>query len=175
MPDTKRNRPVAGGGSQGLTGPDDQPQPTAALSLDHLTATAEQAEAAVLGAMLLDDDARQGVPAMLHPDHFYRDAHRVVYGAILAVLEDGVTPDTLTVTAKLATTGQLDEVGGPLALSDLCGMAVCPVPASWPAYCTTVAREARRRAGIRLLRRALDRLEQGEDPAVVAADLAVAV
>ena len=135
---------------------------------DTLTGVAHAAEAAVLGAMLLDADARHGVPSMLDPDSFDREAHRTVYGAVLAVLEDGDTPDPLTVTAKLAERGRLDEVGGPVAVSDLSSMAVCPVPASWPAYATVVAREARRRRGIVTLRVALDRLERGEDPEVVA-------
>ena len=108
---------------------------------------------------------------MLTPDDFHREAHRVVFAAIVAVLEDGHVPDVLTVTTKLATRRQLDEVGGPVAVSDLSDMRTCPVPQSWPAYSTVVAREARRRRGIATLRRALVRLEAGEDPGVVASDL----
>ena len=176
MPDpTSDPRTGTGARAEGQTGQDDHPQSTSALSHDHLTATAHAAEAAVLGAMLLDDDARQGVPSMLTPDSFDREAHRTVYGAVLSVLADGVTPDPLTVTAKLAERGRLDEVGGSLGVSDLCGIDVCPVPASWPAYATVVRREHRRRRGIVTLRRALERLERGEDPAVVASELAVAV
>ena len=174
MPDTKRNRPAGNGAAPTSSGRDSGKR-TAPVCPDHLTATAEAAEAAALGALLLDDDARAGVPAMLTPDSFHREAHRVVFAAALAVLEDGVRPDPLTVTAKLAERGQLDEVGGPLGVSDLADMQTCPTPASWPSYCTVVVRETRRRAGIRLLRRALARLEAGEDPGQVAAELAVAV
>ncbi len=134
-----------------------------------------QAEAAVLGAMLLDNGARQGVPSMLTPEDFDREAHRAVFVAVLAVIEDDAIPDPLTVTAKLAEQGQLDAVGGPVGVSDLCDMATCPTPASWSTYAQTVAREARRRRGIRTLERALDRLHSGEDPGAVAAEMAVSV
>ena len=95
--------------------------------------------------------------------------------AVLALIADGIAPDTLTVTDRLATRGELDHVGGPLAVADLTGMATCPTPASWPAYATVVGREARRRRGVRLLSDALARLHAGEDPATVAAATAVAV
>ena len=175
MPEQKRDRPAGGSGTAPTSLGCDNGKGTGPLSHDHLTATAEANEAAALGAMLIDDEARQGVPSMLTPDDFHREAHRVVFAAIVAVLEDGIVPDVLTVTTKLATRRQLDEVGGPVAVSDLSDMRTCPVPQSWPAYATVVAREARRRRGIVTLRRALDRLERGEDPAVVASELAVAV
>ena len=171
MPEQKRDRPAGGSGTAPTSLGCDNGKGTGPLSHDHLTATAEANEAAALGAMLIDDEARQGVPSMLDPDSFDREAHRVVYGAVLAVLADGDTPDPLTVTAKLAERGRLDEVGGPVGVSDLSDMRTCPVPQSWPAYATVVAREARRRRGIVTLRRALDRLERGEDPGVVASDL----
>ena len=174
MPEPKRNRP-AGNGAAPKTSGQDTRKGSAPDPLETLTATAHAAEAAVLGAMLLSPDAAAGVPAMLDADAFHRDAHRTVYAAVLALIADGIAPDTLTVTDRLATRGQLDHVGGPLAVADLTDMATCPTPASWPAYATVVAREARRRRGVRLLSDALARLHAGEDPATVAEDLAVAV
>jgi len=174
MPEPKRNRP-AGNGAAPKTSGQDSRNGSAPDPLETLTATAHAAEAAVLGAMLLSPDAAAGVPAMLDADAFHRDAHRTVYAAVLALIAEGTAPDTLTVSDKLATRGQLDHVGGPLAVADLTGMATCPTPASWPAYATVVAREARRRRGIRLLDQASARLKAGEDPALVANGLCAEV
>lgn len=170
MSSEKRDRPAGNGAAPETSGGDGH-KGTAPVRPDPAPTTTERVEAAVLGAMLLDDEARTGVPTMLAPDDFARDAHRTAYVAILAVLADGHTPDVLTVTAKLAEHGHLDTVGGPVGVADLCDMDTCPTPASWAAYGALVAREARRRRGIRRLRAALDRLEAGEDPSVVAADL----
>jgi replicative DNA helicase len=134
----------------------------------------DSAEAAVLGAMILSVEARIGALELLSAADFDRPAHRVVFEAVSALHHDGVPVDPVTVNDRLAASGRLDEVGGLGAVYGLTALEGCPVPASWPTYATIVAREARRRRGITVLRRALARLEAGEDPAVVAADLAVA-
>ena len=67
------------------------------------------AEAAVLGSILIDPDAKAVVAAILKPEDFYRETYRMVYQAILDL---GDTPaDSLTVTSLLDKRGQLDQVG----------------------------------------------------------------
>ena len=134
----------------------------------------ELTEAALLGAMLLSAAARDGVPRMLDPDDFDRSAHRVLFEVIVAMHAAGDEIDNITVNDKLAATGKLDEIGGLAAVWSLTAVEGCPTPSSWPTYATIVAREARRRRDIVTLRRAIARLEAGEDPAVVAAELEVA-
>ena len=177
QPDTSSDpRTGAGARVEGQTGQDDHHDGIAPAPL---TAgpppTVGQAEAAFLGALILNPEARAGIASLVGPDDFLRDGHRQVFVAIMGMHDTGQPVDVITLTDRLATTGQLDTVGGPLGVSDLCSMDVCPTPASWACYGTVVAREARRRRGIATLSRALDRLRSGEDPAVVASELAVAV
>lgn len=142
---------------------------------DTLAPTADAAEAAYCGALILNHEARLEIDQLVGPDDFVREAHRQVFVAIRDLHNAGDPVDVVTVTDRLAVTGHLDECGGPLAVSDLSSMAVCPSPASFAVYGTIVAREARRRRGIAVLRQAIARLEAGEDPAVVAAELRLEV
>ncbi len=98
-----------------------------------------------------------------------------MYATVMGLHEDEEPVDRLTVTDRLVTSGRLDEVGGPLGVSDLCDVDTCPNPAAWSSYRDIVVREARRRRGIATLTRALHRLQAGEDPATVAAELAVRI
>ena len=133
----------------------------------------ELTEAAALGAAILSADARAGIVGALTPDAFLREAHRAVFEAVAAMHAAGEHVDQITVNDQLASTGKLDEVGGLVAVFELTDPLACPSPAAWPTYATIVAREARRRRGIRTLQRAIERLEAGEDPAIVSAELAV--
>ena len=138
---------------------------------DHREDSAEAAEAALLGSLLLSPEACAGIGALVTADDFSRDAHRQVYLAVQELHAQGQPVDTVTVTDCLARRGQLDTAGGPLGVSLLASMEVCPVPASWAAYGTVVAREARRRRLVVELTRALRRLEAGEDPDVVRSEV----
>ncbi|MEO0085234.1 MAG: replicative DNA helicase [candidate division WOR-3 bacterium] len=80
-----------------------------------------EAEAAVLGAMLLDPDAVPTVLQYLRPEHFYLHAHGVVCQAILSLFEQKVPVDITTVTAELRRMKEFDAVGGTPFLSGLEG------------------------------------------------------
>jgi replicative DNA helicase len=78
-----------------------------------------EAEAAVLGAMLLEPNTVPVVMNYLRPDHFYLLSHRKVYQAILNLFERTSPTDIVTVTAELKRMKELDAVGGPPFLSSL--------------------------------------------------------
>lgn len=136
--------------------------------------TTDLAEAATLGSMLLDPTALTGALDRLDPDDFHRQAHRTVFETIRHLADQGDPVDAITVTVRLIDADQLDHVGGPAALTDLTSPEATPSPAAWAHYAEVVRREGRRRRGIRLLQRAIDRLEAGEDPALIAVELGVA-
>ena len=77
------------------------------------------AEQAVLGAMLLSAEARQDVCEILTGADFYRLAHEWIFRAVVTQDESGDPVDPITVSARLAALGQLEQVGGPLGLHDL--------------------------------------------------------
>lgn len=72
-----------------------------------------EAEIAVLGSVLLDAAAldMDGVTD-LHPGMFYREGHRKIFAAMLAVHGQGTPPDLITVQDELKRLGQLDDAGG---------------------------------------------------------------
>lgn len=78
-----------------------------------------EAERAVLGAILLHNDAyEKAAPIVTAPD-FFRDAHRRIYQAIDRLLEwKGGIVDMVTLREELGKRGDLDEVG-PTYLSAL--------------------------------------------------------
>jgi replicative DNA helicase len=77
------------------------------------------AEATVLGALLLDKDAIVKVADILVPSSFYQDGHRVIFEAILELFENREPIDVLSVSEKLRTQKELDRIGGPSRLTSL--------------------------------------------------------
>lgn len=80
---------------------------------------AVEAEAAVLGAILLDAEALPRVIPFLKPEHFYTPAHRRIYEAMLNLFERKEPYDIITVTNELRRMKELDSVGGQTYLSSL--------------------------------------------------------
>ncbi|MCX7732853.1 MAG: replicative DNA helicase [candidate division WOR-3 bacterium] len=78
-----------------------------------------EAEAAVLGAILIDQEALPRVMQFLKPDHFYSLAHRRVYEAMLNLFEAKKPYDIITVADELRRMKELDSIGGQPFLSAL--------------------------------------------------------
>src|SRR5690606_8318249 len=76
-------------------------------------------EEAVIGAMMLEQNAVNTVIDILKPSSFYREAHSKIYEAIITLFQKGEPIDILTVTHALRKQGDLDIVGGPLYISQL--------------------------------------------------------
>jgi replicative DNA helicase len=72
----------------------------------------EPAEQAVLSAMLLSPDAILRATEYVDDTMFYREGHRRLFRAILALSERGEVIDPLTLTEELQRQGELDAVGG---------------------------------------------------------------
>lgn len=74
----------------------------------------EEAEASVLGAIMLADRWFDTITVDVHlsPDDFYRPRNRAIFQAMLELNSDSEPIDTLTVSARLAETGKLEEAGG---------------------------------------------------------------
>ena len=70
------------------------------------------AEKAVLGGVLLENDALNDVTELLKPEDFYKDSHGLIYQAMLDLFTDRAPVDTVTLRERLSTTGQLARVGG---------------------------------------------------------------
>ena len=76
-------------------------------------------EEAVLGAMMIDKKGIDDVIDILHPDAFYKEAHKKIYVAIIRLFETTQPIDLLTVSNQLRTDGELDFIGGDFYLINL--------------------------------------------------------
>ncbi|MBC7000646.1 replicative DNA helicase [Cytophaga sp. FL35] len=76
-------------------------------------------EEVVLGAMMIDKKGVDEVIDILHPDVFYKDAHRFIYEAIFKLFESSEPIDLLTVSSQLKRDGKLEAIGGDFYLIKL--------------------------------------------------------
>ena len=66
-----------------------------------------EAEQAVLGGLLLDNLAWDKIGDLVTESDFYRDDHRKIYRAILALIEKGRPADLLTLSEELTLRGEM--------------------------------------------------------------------
>ena len=71
-----------------------------------------EAEQAVLGAMLLDQDAALKAAEILDDTMFYREGHRLLFRSMLSLTERGDVIDPVTLRDELSRRGDLDRAGG---------------------------------------------------------------
>jgi len=71
-----------------------------------------QAEQAVLGAVLLDNDALPRVTEILGEGDFYREAHRYIFRAMQTLKNQGDRIDLITLSARMRRDRSLEEAGG---------------------------------------------------------------
>lgn len=104
-----------------------------------------EAEEALLGAMLLSEEAIANVLSLVTADELYRPAHKAIFEAILAVYDrgQGEQVDPLTVNDAMEGDQALASVGGPAYLVSLLSKA--PVIGHAPRYAAIVREHAVRR------------------------------
>lgn len=76
-------------------------------------------EKALLGALLLDGSALGQVSDLLDEHSFYRPVHALIYGAMLSLDSHHEPIDMVTVTEELKRQNHLEEIGGPVYLTEL--------------------------------------------------------
>jgi replicative DNA helicase len=76
-------------------------------------------EEAVLGSMMLNQNALNIIIDQLTPPMFYKESHSRIFSAIQRLFSSSSPIDILTVTNELKKTGDLDIVGGPFYIASL--------------------------------------------------------
>lgn len=76
-----------------------------------------EAEQSVLGGIMLENDALNRVIEFVESEDFYRESHRKIFRAMLALSEKGEPIDLVTLTDLLKGQNELEEVGGSTYLS----------------------------------------------------------
>ncbi len=69
-------------------------------------------EQSVLGGLLLHNDSWDNVVNILGSDDFYQTSHRIIYDAIVTLLEHDKPADILTVKEQVIKTHDEDSIGG---------------------------------------------------------------
>ena len=72
----------------------------------------DDAERAVIGAVLIDETVMTTVQQYIGPDDFYSPRHRKIYEAILNLSAKGVRPQIRIISGELEKAGKLEEAGG---------------------------------------------------------------
>ena len=83
-----------------------------------------EAEQSVLGAMLIDKEAIAKVTEVLNADDFYREAHRVIYTAMLELYNKNEAVDLITVTDILRRDNKLEDIGGIAYITSLANIVL---------------------------------------------------
>jgi replicative DNA helicase len=78
-----------------------------------------EGERAIIGGLLIDNDALPKVLSILLEEDFYREAHRLIFAAVTELFNRGEPVDWVTLTSQLQKAGYLDRVGGPAYLTEL--------------------------------------------------------
>ncbi|MCD6092207.1 MAG: replicative DNA helicase [Bacteroidales bacterium] len=76
-------------------------------------------EEAVLGALMLEKNALTAVIDILEPEVFYKQAHQKIFKAIQKLFASTEPIDILTVSNRLKSDGELEEVGGAYYITQL--------------------------------------------------------
>lgn len=87
--------------------------------IDRLPPQNLEAEASVLGGIMLDTDAIIKVADILSADDFYDRKHQIIYSIMTELYEDRSSIDVLTVSNRLEEKKQTAEVGGVSYLTSL--------------------------------------------------------
>ena len=72
-----------------------------------------EAERAVLGAIMMDNETVYTVMEILEPSAFYQPSHRLIFSTMLDLSERGEPIDIVTLVDRLRSAGNLDKAGGP--------------------------------------------------------------
>lgn len=81
-------------------------------------------EEAVLGAVMLENDAVITVVDLLKPECFYKESHRKIFNAVKSLTLKEMPVDLFTVTEELKGAGDLEQAGGPVYLAQLTSKVV---------------------------------------------------
>ena len=117
-----------------------------------------EAEASLLGAVLIDSDAIVKIADVVAVTDFYDERHGQIYQAIKNLYDQHKPIDILTITDELRSSKQLDNVGGAAYITELTNFV--PTAAHVEQYAELVAQKALRR---KLIKASQDIVNLGYD------------
>src|SRR5437016_5811010 len=80
-----------------------------------------EAEAALLGALMIDNRLSEDIQLKLRPEHFYEPLHGRIYEQILRLLDKNMIASPVTLRPLFEADEEMKELGGPSYLAQLTG------------------------------------------------------
>ena len=108
------------------------------------------AEQALLGCMLIDNEILPDVLEKLTEDDFYQESHKYILSAMKINYNSHRPVDLVTLIDKLETEGHLEKAGGAAYLTELA--QITPASANYNSYFDIVKRDSVNRRLIRASR-----------------------
>ena len=78
-----------------------------------------EAEAAVLGSILINPESMNKVVELLEPDHFYSPQNKLIYEAVFTLYNQNKPTDILSLAEYFRSRNKLDDIGGVEYLGEL--------------------------------------------------------
>lgn len=98
---------------------DDVNLETLGLEMGNKPPQALDVEEAVIGSLLVEPSCVDEAMEELSPSCFYSEKHRLIFEAMVSLVNEHSPIDLLTVSQKLKSNGNLEIAGGPVALAQL--------------------------------------------------------
>jgi len=95
------------------------PKPLESTLMDKVPPQNIEAEMAVLGSILLDEEAISDIVDLVGENSFYKDSHRKIFAAILCLYNENKPVDLITLTEQLRKDANLELVGGASYITEL--------------------------------------------------------
>ncbi|MCM8783581.1 MAG: replicative DNA helicase [Candidatus Omnitrophica bacterium] len=92
------------------------------ISLDRMPPQNIEAEMALLGSMLIDEQAVAMGIEKVEPEYFYKDSHKKIFQIIAQLFNNNQAIDVVTVADALKKANLLEEIGGPAYLASLASL-----------------------------------------------------
>ena len=102
-----------------------------------------EAEQAVLGCILIDNQAQVDILSLMHEEDFYSEAHQQIFKSMSKVYQKSIPVDFVTLTDQLEKDGMLEKVGGIDYVTFLTNAV--PSAANFNHYCEIVKSDSIRR------------------------------
>lgn len=132
------------------------------LTMPHST----DAESALLGCIIIDNELQTGVIETLDEEDFYLEAHKYVIRAMRRVFEGKKPVDIVTLSDELEKSGELERAGGIAYLTEMAQSV--PSAANYKSYLDIVRRDSTNRKLIRASRRIIENsMKDGEAAAAL--------
>lgn len=117
-------------------------------SNNNIIIASAEAESAVIGGLLLDNDKFDEIATQLNNDDFYLSAHQKIFEGISTLLKSGAPADLLTLEQYFKEKNCINEIGGMAYLAEV--MNNVPSTINLSAYTQIMLRHSKQRRFLKL-------------------------